>query len=287
MTLLRCMRLKAVTLIGPQVGEGRRPHTRQQTRRMGPPKLSRPQYQWRLLESSRRLYTGSLPQLLPAPGEAATSEDTQPSSAQTVQRQQLDQLRQMAVEREAGERHRVETLALTSKLKHARELRKQLASVMSSIETHGQEVESLADPILEAWERAGPKPQYPKRVITMPNPTLLLQQHTEQRRQVLANLGAIAPGTVTPQQFAMLYKQIHDHVQLLLQVQASISPKNFHFNTISSTRCNALQHTIMHSAHKDRIAQYPLIDIFLFVVSGTYCHSRQGSDAATVPCVLM
>lgn len=225
-----------MTLTCAQVGEGRRPHTRQQTRRMGPPKLSRPQYQWRLLESSRRLYSGSLPQLLPAPGEAATSGDTQPSSAQTVQGQQLEQLRQMAVERVAGERHRVETLALTSKLKYARELGKQLKSVLSSIETHGQEVEALADPILEAWERAGPKPQYPKRVITTPDPNMLLQQHTEHRRQVLANLGAIAPDTVTPQQFAMLYKQIHDHVQLLLQVHASISSNKFHLNTIRYTR---------------------------------------------------
>ena len=212
-----------------QAGEGRRPHTRQQTRRRGPPKLSRPQYQWRLLESSRRLYTGTLPQLLPVPegiAAAAAGVAAQPSSVLVAlqQRGQVGPTSEPAVQPLAAVQHWGEARGLAAKLKHAQELRKQLESVLSSIDSHGHVPETapavVVVPTREPWEMAGPKLQYPKHVLGTPDPMLLLQRHTQQRVEVLANLPGIAAGTITQGQYAMLYKQIHAHVQLLLQVSA-------------------------------------------------------------------
>lgn len=93
--------------------------------------------------------------------------------------------------------------------------------MLSSIGKHGQaeeEAPGLPPGVTEPWQQAGPAPQFPKRVSAAPDPMLLLQRHTQQRKQVLASLAHVAPGTMAPEQYAMLFKQVHAHVQLLLQV---------------------------------------------------------------------
>lgn len=102
-----------------QTLELRRPHTRQQTRRKGPPKLSRPQYQWRLLESSRRLYTGSLPQLLPAPGPHQGAQPSNTAAAQPLRPWPQPQLGPPPPQPAAAAEHRLGALALVAKMKHA------------------------------------------------------------------------------------------------------------------------------------------------------------------------